>query len=319
VHLQTPAVDSVLKTGLQVISQDALPFFEAVASCGSEEEIEKGIRAMAPKEPTVVMVKGKAAYVVGRDEGAALVLAFYLNHVCQVQLLLGTRAVIKPDRHVFLGSQCDSGSDFEPGVEWPAVVSWLQGQAPPSPQHAPSQSRDLRKELVTAHQDVVTRGWDQLIWNHISAKLEEGFLITPGDRMWAQIDEASLKVSSSNVTADVLHSAVYTYTENKAIVHLHTKAVQAVSCLEEGLRVDAGSEFDGKVAYHDWEGISDDTDECPRVGHAISAVKDCCVLILRNHGAITFGASVTEAYDRYVRLDAACHAQLRPGKRKGGD
>lgn len=286
-------------------------FFEKVASCSSEADLLREIQGMSPNEPTAVLVKGKAAHVVGKDHGAALTLAFYLNHICQVQLLTGNRAVITPSRQVSLSSQAQNEMpDFKAGVEWPAVVSWLKGRALPTEKHS-SETEDLRKELASAHQEVVRRGWDQLIWNHISAKLDTGFLITPGDRMWAQINETCLKVSSANVTADVLHSAVYDYTGNKAVVHLHTKAVQAVACLQGGLRVEAGSEFHGRVAYHDWEGISDETDECPRVGKAITAVNDCCVLILRNHGAITFGASVQEAFDRYVKLDAACHAQLK--------
>merc|ERR1712023_436607 len=100
-----------------------------------------------------------------------------------------------------------------------------------------------RKLLSAAHKEVAFRGHDQLIWNHISAKAGDRILITPGDRMWCQVEPETLKLSSTNVTADILHAAVYAVGRHTAVVHLHSPAVVAVACLEAGFKPPKGSEF----------------------------------------------------------------------------
>eukprot|EP00931_Biecheleriopsis_adriatica_P092985 TRINITY_DN66735_c0_g1_i1.p1 TRINITY_DN66735_c0_g1~~TRINITY_DN66735_c0_g1_i1.p1 ORF type:complete len:408 (+),score=103.02 TRINITY_DN66735_c0_g1_i1:47-1225(+) len=315
-RVASPAVESVVERceGFPLLCQDGVCFYEGVAICESEAEVAKAIRGTT-RGPCLVLVQGKAAYVVAGSPGDACVLAFNLDRCCQVQLLVGKRAVLQPDPKVAaLALRQMEIPGFEVGVEWPAMSAWLRGEVPEVPKkegEARPEEETLRKQLSQAHKEANRRGWDMLIWNHISAKLGDGMLITPGDRMWSQVEPESLKVSSSNVTADVLHAAVYNYTDRKAVVHLHTPAVMAVACLKEGLIVGEGSEFDGKVAYHDWEGFSDDYDECPRVGKAIAAINDCKAVLLRNHGAITFGSTVQEAWDLYVSLEAACNEQLR--------
>merc|ERR1711933_579767 len=82
------------------------------------------------------------------------------------------------------------------------------------------------------------------------------------------------------------------------------------SCLAEGLMVGPDSEFAGRVAYHDWEGFSDDRDECQRVVASIHRVPGCVALIMRNHGAITWGNGTTEALERHLAFDAACRQHL---------
>ena len=96
----------------------------------------------------------------------------------------------------------------------------------------------LRKDLSVAHWLTRHYGMDELQWNHISAKLSTGqTLITPGDRMFDDILPHHLHKSSDNVTADIIHAAVYAgRSDVKCIVHLHTPATVAVSCLKDGFR-----------------------------------------------------------------------------------
>ena len=78
---------------------------------------------------------------------------------------------------------------------------------------------------------------DDLTWNHISARVDgdgdgDNFLVTPGDRLWDDIEPKDLVLASDNVTANVIHSAIYSSRPDvQAIVHLHTPSVTTVSCL----------------------------------------------------------------------------------------
>ena len=142
-------------------------------------------------------------------------------------------------------------------------------------------------------------GMDELSWNHISARMSNGeTLITPGNRMFDDIRAGDLKKCSGNVTAEVIHAAVYkSRPDVKAVVHLHTPATVAVSCLADGFQCLAqeSAYFHKRVAYHDWEGISDDVREGPRLEKAVRSPTDATsapnVLVMRNHGFCTFGLS----------------------------
>jgi len=135
-------------------------------------------------------------------------------------------------------------------------------------------------------------------------------LVTPGDCLWDDIMPADFILDSKNVTANILHSAIYDATSAKAIVHTHAPGIEAVSCIKAGLIESSGSEFAGRVAYHSWQGISDDADECKVIGDVLMKNPDSIALIAQNHGAFTWGNSVDEALERHVALEAACLGQL---------
>ena len=100
-----------------------------------------------------------------------------------------------------------------------------------------AEEKAIRYDLAVAHRLTAKYGMDMLVWNHISARYRTGCLITPGRKMWGQINPEDLVYSSSNVTADVIHDAVYSARPDiKAIIHLHTPAATAISCLEEGFQ-----------------------------------------------------------------------------------
>lgn len=130
----------------------------------------------------------------------------------------------------------------------------------------------LRRDLSTAHRACHEFGMDgepplylqskhataltpgrahaELVWNHISARFEDGWLITPGRMHWDEIKPADIIRASDNVTADIIHSSVYAVRPDvKAIVHLHTKYAVAVACLKQGFEAltQDGSFFYGKV------------------------------------------------------------------------
>ena len=78
-------------------------------------------------------------------------------------------------------------------------------------------------------------------------------------------------------------------------MHTHTTAGSAVACLEEGLSHDTfyGAQLYGRVAYHDFEGVTVDTEERERM---ITSIGDKRVVILRNHGLLTWGETLEEAF-----------------------
>jgi len=177
---------------------------------------------------------------------------------------------------------------------------------------------EVRKDLSVAHWLTRHYGMDELQWNHISVKLSDGAsIITPGDRMFDDIMPHHLHKSSNNVTAEIIHAAVYNGRPDvKCIVHLHTPATVAVSCLKQGFRClaqESGS-FHKKVAYHDWEGLSDDLEEGPRIEKAVKGGGDGAVppnvLLMRNHGFCTFGKTVAEAWVTAYYFNRSCMTQM---------
>lgn len=141
--------------------------------------------------------------------------------------------------------------------------------------------------------------------------------MTPGDLHFDEVRPHNLVLSSPNnvnVTSDVIHSMIYKRRPDVgAIVHHHTTAVVAVSAMEGGLQclTQDSAAFYGKVAYHPWEGVSDDYDECERIAAAVADGQH--TVLLKNHGALTFGATVAEAWVKYYYLDRVCQVQCSLG------
>ena len=92
-------------------------------------------------------------------------------------------------------------------------------------------------------------------------------------------------------------------------MHTHSRAGLAISCLDEGLipMIQDAAFFYNRVSYHDWEGMSTDTDECDRLSESLGDNK---VMILRNHGLLTCGESIAEAFMLMYYLDRACKTQI---------
>ena len=177
-----------------------------------------------------------------------------------------------------------------------------------------AEEKILRYDLAVAHRLTAKYGMDMLVWNHISARHRSGCLITPGRKMWGAINPEDLVFSSSNVTADIIHEAIYSARPDvKAIIHLHTPAAVAVSCLEDGFQplTQDSAYFYGKVATYDWDGVSDDSSEKPFIANAVKSVEGCNTLLMYNHGFVCFGSSVKEAWVLAYYFERCCETQLR--------
>jgi phosphoglycerate dehydrogenase-like enzyme/ribulose-5-phosphate 4-epimerase/fuculose-1-phosphate aldolase len=171
----------------------------------------------------------------------------------------------------------------------------------------------MRVELSEAYKITREFGMDELVWNHISVLLSDGsFLITPGSRMFDEIGPGDLVKSSGNITADIIHEAVYkTRPDVKAIVHLHTPATVAVSCLEMGFvpLAQEAAPFVGRVGRHPWHGVSNDREEQALIAESIKDEK-VNSLLMENHGFCTFGRTLGEAWVLAYYFDKACQTQL---------
>ncbi|KAL3936084.1 MAG: hypothetical protein SGBAC_008526 [Bacillariaceae sp.] len=177
-----------------------------------------------------------------------------------------------------------------------------------------AEEKALRHDLAVAHRLTAKYNMDMLVWNHISARFRTGCLITPGRKMWSKVSPRDLVYSSSNVTADVIHEAIYGARRDiKAIIHLHTPAATAVSCLEGGFQpiTQDGAYFYGKVANYEWDGLSDDASEGPLIAAAVKSVNGCNTLLMNNHGFVCFGASVREVWVLAYYFERCCEVQLR--------
>jgi len=107
----------------------------------------------------------------------------------------------------------------------------------------------------------------------------------------------------------VIHSAIHAAREDAhCIIHTHSTAGSAVACKKEGLRFDNfyGAILYGEVAYHDFEGVTTDVAERPRL---VASLGNKNVLILRNHGLLVVGTCVADAFIRYWTLERACQIQ----------
>lgn len=183
----------------------------------------------------------------------------------------------------------------------------------------------LRVDLAAAYRLVALHGWDDLIFTHLSARVpgpEHHFLINDYTLMFEEITASNLiKIDLNGEPVDgapgavnragfIIHSAIHSAREDaQAVIHLHTPHGQAVSAMKEGLlpHTQTAMIAHHDVAYHDHEGIADALDERERI---VADLGDRNTLILRNHGTLTVGASVAEAFIRMYFLERACEAQV---------
>ncbi len=186
--------------------------------------------------------------------------------------------------------------------------------------------RELRVQLAAAYRLVDHFGWTELIYGHLTARVpgpDKHFLINPYGLNYDEVTASNLvKIDvDGNVIGDsnypvsiagfMIHSAVHMADggENHVVMHTHTRAGMAVAALEDGLLpVSMGSTgFFENIAYHEYEGPSLYEDERERLVASLGPHK---AMILRNHGLLTVGRTVPEAFLRLYRLERACQVQL---------
>jgi ribulose-5-phosphate 4-epimerase/fuculose-1-phosphate aldolase len=194
-----------------------------------------------------------------------------------------------------------------------------------TPAQADALEATIRIDLAAAYRLVALFGWDDLVFTHISARVpgpEHHFLINPFGWMFEEITASSLvKVDLDgqvvgetkemvNPAGFTIHSAVHdARSDASCVMHLHTVAGTAVSSQEAGLLPlnQTSMLLNGKVAYHDFEGVALDHDERPRL---VADLGDKSAMILRNHGTLVTGGSVAEAFTTMYFLERSCEMQV---------
>ncbi|XP_038600502.1 alpha-adducin isoform X5 [Tachyglossus aculeatus] len=193
----------------------------------------------------------------------------------------------------------------------------------------------LRCKLAAFYRLADLFGWSQLIYNHITARVsseQEHFLIVPFGLLYSEVTSSSLvKVNLQGDVVDrgstnlgvnqagfTLHSAIYAARPDvKCIVHIHTPAGAAVSAMKCGLLPISPEALSlGEVAYHDYHGILVDDDEKVLIQKNLGPKSK--VLILRNHGLVSVGETVEEAFFYIHNLVVACEIQVRTLASSGG-
>jgi ribulose-5-phosphate 4-epimerase/fuculose-1-phosphate aldolase len=185
--------------------------------------------------------------------------------------------------------------------------------------------RDLRIDLAACYRLVALFGWDDLVFTHISARVpgeEEAFLINPYGMLFEEITASSLvkvdrdgeKLGKSdwpvNPAGFVIHSAIHAARPDVGcVLHVHTNEGVAVSAQKDGLLPlsQIATIALSSLGYHDYEGIALRDEEKPRL---VRDLGTSAALILRNHGLLTVGGTVADAFSWMYALQRACEVQI---------
>lgn len=183
----------------------------------------------------------------------------------------------------------------------------------------------LRVNLAACYRLIAAYGWDDLIFTHISARVpgpEDHFLINAYGLLFEEMTASSLvKVDLSgeivqetpyiiNPAGFTIHSAVHAARHDAGcVLHTHTRAGVAVSAQADRLLPISQISLlpFASLAYHDYEGIALNEDEKPRL---VADLGEKNFLILRNHGLLTVGATIPDAFLFMYALETACQIQL---------
>ena len=184
----------------------------------------------------------------------------------------------------------------------------------------------IRTDLAAAYRLVAHFHWDDLVFTHITARVpgpEHHFLINPYGMMFDEITASSLvkidmqgrKVADNpwpvNPAGFTIHSAVHAARQDvQCVLHTHTLNGVAVAAQKAGvLPLSQQSIFVlQSLAYHDYEGVALREDEKPRLVADLGRKNH---LLLRNHGLLTCGRSVAEAFLLMYTFESACAIQVR--------
>ncbi|CAO5677900.1 MAG: L-fuculose phosphate aldolase [Holosporales bacterium] len=187
------------------------------------------------------------------------------------------------------------------------------------------EEQSLREDLAKAYHLSGMLGWDDLIYTHISVRIPsqpDCYLINPFGFLFNEITPSNLlKVDFEgnivgnnpfdyNPAGENIHGAIYKAREDvNAIVHLHTLNGMALSALKEGLLpiCQQSCHFYGKIAYYDYHGIAVERDEQQEI---LNTIGDKKVMIMRNHGTLTLGSNIAEAFCSMHTLEKAATVQL---------
>ncbi|MDH3373613.1 MAG: class II aldolase/adducin family protein [Gammaproteobacteria bacterium] len=183
----------------------------------------------------------------------------------------------------------------------------------------------LRVDLAACYRLIAMYGWDDLVFTHVSARVpgpDEHFLINAYGMLFEEMSASSLvkvdlageKVLDSaypvNPAGFVIHSAIHAARHDVGcVLHTHSKAGVAVSAQADGLLpISQTSLFPySSLAYHDYEGVALNDDEKPRL---VADLGNNNALMLRNHGLLTTGTTIADAFLMMYVFETACQIQV---------
>jgi ribulose-5-phosphate 4-epimerase/fuculose-1-phosphate aldolase len=195
----------------------------------------------------------------------------------------------------------------------------------PRPAHIAPDEWAARIQLAAAYRIFAHLGWTEMIYNHISLRVPgeaQHFLINPFGLHYSEVTASNLlKVDLQgqivgkadwpfNPAGFTPHATLHRHIgDAHCVMHTHTTAGMAVACLEEGLSPSNfySAQLLGKVAYHEFEGITVHADEAPRL---LRSIDNRQAVILRNHGLLAWGPTVPSALAVLWTLQRACEVQL---------
>jgi len=182
-----------------------------------------------------------------------------------------------------------------------------------------------RVQLAACYRVFDLLGWTEMIFNHITLRVpgpQRVFLINPFGLAYHEVTASNLVAvdidghpvrpteHAVNRAGFVTHSAIHGHLDvAHCVMHTHTTSGMAVACLEPGLSHDSfyGAQLQGKVAYHEFEGITVNPDERSRM---LASIGDKRCVILRNHGLLSWGHDIAEAFMWLWTLQRACDVQV---------
>jgi ribulose-5-phosphate 4-epimerase/fuculose-1-phosphate aldolase len=200
--------------------------------------------------------------------------------------------------------------------------------APPLMSHPPLDCSDAewdaRVRLAACYRIFAHLGWTEMIYNHITLRLPGNaghFLINPFGLHYSEVKASNLvKIDLSgrtigaspwpvNPAGFTVHAAIHgAVADAHCVMHTHTTPGMAVACLQAGLSMTNfySAQLHGRVAYHDFEGITVHADEGPRL---VNSIGDKPAVILRNHGLLAWGPTLARAFVTLWTLNRACEVQ----------
>ena len=185
--------------------------------------------------------------------------------------------------------------------------------------------RAARIELAAAYRIFDMLGWTEMIFNHITVRVpgpEVRFLINPFGLHYREVKASNLVLVDTegsavretkwpvNRAGFVIHSAIHgAISDAHCVMHTHTTTGVAVASLKEGLSPNNfyGAMLVGQVAYHEFEGITVEPGEKERL---VKSIGKKPAVILRNHGLLAWGPSVSQAFVMLWTLQRACDVQI---------
>ena len=183
-----------------------------------------------------------------------------------------------------------------------------------------------RIDLAACYRLVADFGWSDLVFTHVSARVpgvHDEFLINPYGLMFDEITASSLvKIDRDGNKLDdtpffvnpagfIIHSAIHDARHDaQCVLHVHSANGVAVSAQQNGLLpLSQQSIFIlGSLAYHDYEGVAVRDDEKPRL---VTDLGNKMYYMLRNHGLLTLGTTIADAFVNMYLFESACNIQIR--------